>query len=206
MLIARGAEGYRYASTWRVTNMSRNQKLLLVSIVVTGILAYSGYKLYWLFTPHRGAAFETKEIKSASFKIRITAYEEKGVWLPGAFYVFESSSIGSSDSREVMSVHADDTIPIPREVARIVNEETAYLYMHNLYAVTTDGARTWSIWDAVKELRDRQDVFSRSIEEVEVDADGSGRMRLYRFRDESPTDTRVRKHFFVRAASHGQVD
>ena len=168
--------------------MSRNQKILLASIAVIGILASGGYKLYWLVTPHRGPAFETKEIASNSFKIRITAYEERGVWLlPGAFYVFESSPIGSNAWREVMSIHADDPNPIPRNVGGIINEQTGYIYMHNLYALTTNGARTWSIWDAAKELHDRQDIFSRSIEVVEVATDGAGRMRLYTFSKESPT-------------------
>src|SRR5258705_8378960 len=115
--------------------MSRKQKILIVSMLVIGLLAYGGYKLYWMYTPHRGGAFETKEIATDSFKIRITAYEEKGVWLPGAFYVFETSTISSNDWREVMSIHADDPNPIPGDVAGIVNQETGYLYMHNLYAV-----------------------------------------------------------------------
>ena len=167
-------------------DMSRGQKILIVSIVGMSILAYGGYKLYWMFTPHRGGAFEIKEIASDSFKIRITAYEEKGVFLPGAFYVFESSPIGSGDWREVLSIRSDDPNPIPRDVAGIVNQQTGYIFMHNLYAVTTDGARTWTIWDAAKELQNRQDIFSRSIEEVEIAADGAGRMRLYRFPDTSP--------------------
>src|SRR5688500_13034429 len=167
--------------------MSRNQKIIFVSIAIIGILAYGGYKLYWLVTPHRGPAFETKEIASNSFKIRITAYEERGVWLPGAFYVFESSPIGSTEWREVMSLHADDPNPIPRSVGGIINQQTGYIYMQNLYALTTDGARTWSIWYAAKELQDRQDIFSRSIEVVEVAADGAGRMRLYAFPRESTT-------------------
>ena len=167
--------------------MRRKQKFLVASIAVISLLAYGGYKLYWLVTPHRGGAFETKEVAGHSFQIRVTAYDEKGVWLPGAYYVFESSPIGSNEWREIMSIHADDPNPIPRDVVGIVNEQTGYVYMHNMYAVTTDGGRTWSIWDADKELQNRRDIFSRAIEEVKVAANGTGRMRLYKFSHEPST-------------------
>jgi len=164
--------------------MNRKQTVL---IAVIGILAYGGHKFYWLITPHRGDAFEIKEITGDSFKIRITAYSEKGVWLPGAYYVFESSPVSSNEWREFMTVRADDPNQILHDAARIINEQAGYAYMLNMYAVTTDGGRTWSVWDTSTELKNRQDIFSRAIGEVDVTADGTGRMKLYKFSHEPST-------------------
>ena len=50
--------------------------------------------------------------------------------------------------------------------------------MSSYYAVTTDSGRTWSIWDAQKDLAYRQHNLWPSIKEVHLQTDGARKMTL----------------------------
>jgi hypothetical protein len=50
--------------------------------------------------------------------------------------------------------------------------------MRNYYAVTTDSGRSWSIWDAQKDLSYRQHNVWPYIKDVHIEPDGSGSMTL----------------------------
>ena len=54
-------------------------------------------------------------MKQPMTHIRVTAYaEDNGGFVPGAYYVFESSQRGASGWREVITFRHDEPNPIPR--------------------------------------------------------------------------------------------
>lgn len=121
---------------------------------------------------------ETWETANGTFMMRVTARPEKAlVGIPGANYVFESAAVGSDDWREIMTFRHDDQVDLPRDQIRFVDERVGYVFMGWMFAVTTDGGRNWSVWNAAKQLPNWRTNY-RLIDDVRVDADGGGMMRL----------------------------
>lgn len=77
-----------------------------------------------------------------------------------------------------MTFRHDDPVPIPREQVRFVNDRIGYVFMGWMYAATTDGGRSWSVWDARKDLPDWSCCNYRLIQDVRMQLDGVGRMTL----------------------------
>lgn len=126
----------------------------------------------------KGQDVETWETSNKTFKVRVTARTEKAlVGMPGTLYTFQSAPIGSDDWQEVLTFRHDDDPEIPRDQIRFLNEQVGYLFMGWMYAVTTNGGRTWSVWDAAKELPQWRTNY-RLIKDVSLQADGSGTMAL----------------------------
>ena len=126
-------------------------------------------------TPWRGDAIETWETTNNSFKIRITVFDERGVWvgLAHSYYVFESASVNSDIWREFMMLRHDDRPKIPKDQVRFVNESIGYVFMEWMYGVTTDGGKSWSIWDLKGDMSDPHLSFG-AIKDVRIERDGTG--------------------------------
>ena len=77
-----------------------------------------------------------------------------------------------------MTIVHPDSIPLPKDQVRFVGDKTAYVFMGWMYAVTTDGGRTWSVWDAEKELPNCTYCNYKLIRDVQLKPDGAGRMIL----------------------------
>lgn len=127
---------------------------------------------------HRGAVLEQWQSDNKPFKIRVTAYEEKGANVNGAYYLFEAASAGSDHWREIMTVRHDDQPKIPADQVRYVNYDIGYVFMGWMYAVTTDAGNSWSVWSAEKDLSDWQCCNYKLISDVTIGSDGRGVMRL----------------------------
>jgi len=126
----------------------------------------------------RGPLRDKWELENKGFRIRITEYEEKHpAFLTHFYYVFESMPAGESRWREVMTFEHDDDVSM-RDQVRFVDDRIAYAFMGWIYAVTTDGGGTWSVWDAAKDLRNWECCNYRLIRAVQVAADGQGTMTL----------------------------
>lgn len=122
---------------------------------------------------------ERWETSNGTFNIRVTAYaEHNGGFVAGAYYVFECASSGSNRWRELMTFRHDDPVPIPREQVRFIGDRIGYVFMGWMYAVTTDGGLTWSIWTAKKDLPNWECCNYRLIRDVSVAKDGAGVMQL----------------------------
>jgi hypothetical protein len=129
--------------------------------------------------PCKGPVLEKWETGNSAFKLRAESCPEKGVgFVLGAYYVFSSAPQGTDTWRTIMTFRHDDPVPIPREQLRIVGENFAYIFIGWMYAVTTDGGRTWSVWDAGKDLPNWQCCNYGLIKEVSVRPDGTGEMIL----------------------------
>lgn len=124
-----------------------------------------------------GKTFDRWETENSSFRIRITAQEEGG-WVGGANYLFESALSGSDDWREIMKFRHDDPVPIPRDQVQLLNDKIGYMFIGWIYAVTTDGGKSWSVWTAEQDLRNWRCCNYKLIRSVQIALDGTGTMIL----------------------------
>ncbi len=146
--------------------------VLIVIISIALVVAVVGIAKPWI-----GDITETWETGHGSIKVRVENRAENFAWLPGAYYVFESSPPGSNSWREIMTFRHDDPGQIPRENVRFVSDQVAYVFMGWMFAVTADGGATWSVWDAVKDLHQGCANYSL-IKDVDIAPDGAGVMSL----------------------------
>jgi hypothetical protein len=123
---------------------------------------------------------------NAGLRIRVTARRVHEAYArPGAEYLVESAPPESNDFRRVMTIKADQAIPIPRRQICFVSDHVSYIFLGSYYVVTTDGGRTWSTWDSEGTLPNdeqwRRYNLSPAIKEVEIRPDGEGKMTLIPF-------------------------
>lgn len=135
---------------------------------------------FWRPYGDRGKSYESWERANPTFKVRATAYYESGVYMPGAYFAFQSSPAGSDDWKEFAVFRMDDAIPIPRENFRFVSEQIAYVYMADGYFVTVDGGRSWSPWKPALPPPIGQGVYW-AIETLNVEPNGSGTANLRKY-------------------------
>jgi hypothetical protein len=122
---------------------------------------------------------EVADIAGPAFTVRISAYPEKNSgFVAGAYYRFESRSNDRKDWVTVMQFRHDDPVPIPKENAKFLNSDAAFLFMGWKYAVTTDAGKHWQVWNAEKDLAGWQCCNYGLIKQVELSQNGSGKMIL----------------------------
>lgn len=152
--------------------------MLLLSIVVGQGCLVSGRQ--------QGEPFDRFEAANAGLRIRVTARRVNEAYaLPGAEYVVEAAPAESDGFRRVLTLKADQGIPIPRHQIRFVSDQVSYIFLGSHYVVTTDGGRTWSTWISEGALPNdeewRRYNLSPAIKEVEIRPDGEGTMTLIPF-------------------------
>ena len=123
---------------------------------------------------------ETKEISKAGIKVRITAYNLRHIDPQGTYYMFEYFNEKSREWNGIFTFQQPEQVEIPLEHVRIENSQLAYIFMGGLYSVTTDGGHTWSFWDAEEDLPIGEARIHDLIQEVQIEANGSGLMKLSR--------------------------
>jgi hypothetical protein len=133
------------------------------------------------YSSRSGDQIATFQRENEAFTIRVTVLTEKRYFaqvLAGAFYVFEAKKNDEQHWREIFVFLHDDPIPIDEEGIRFVNDRVAYVYMSWMYAVTTDGGETWSVWDGSKYPLERGRIGFNAIQNVKLLENGEGTMRL----------------------------
>lgn len=154
---------------------------------LVALCIYSGLKTasyYSRFPGDKGAAYETWETQNDAFKVKISAHHEMGIFMPGAFFVFESAPINSNDWRTFLEYRGDDPIPISRERFHFVNDRTAYFYGYENFVATIDAGQNWSQWKPnLPDSRGR--IYQWGIKEAKIDADGKGKMTLERYDEQA---------------------
>lgn len=147
-----------------------------------GIVVLAAISTHWyLVSPQgakRGPMIETWQTSADDLRIRITAYKEEGVYLPGTYYVFESTAMGTDRFTEFMVFRHDDRPGIPRDQVRFVDKAVCYVFMGWIYAVTTDGGAKWSTWNAKEDLPGWRCCNYRLISRIEMSTTGEGSMKL----------------------------
>ncbi|HBB87808.1 MAG TPA: hypothetical protein DC047_09355 [Blastocatellia bacterium] len=153
-------------------------KTIAVTVVGLAIALAFGYE-FRPGTQQQKKINETWETTNDRFKIGVTAYaEEKGGFAGGSNYVFTSAKVGSDDWKEFMTFRHDDPIPIPRQQIHFVNDKIAYVFIGWMYAVTTDGGSSWSVWNAENDLPGWRCCNYGLIQDLRVEPDGVGKMKL----------------------------
>ncbi len=101
---------------------------------------------------HRGEITGTYEA-SGPIGIRIVQREEV-CWpcLAGSYHALEARAPGGDRWRPVMTFRHDDFPSFGQEAVTVVDDRVAFVVMGWMYAVTTDGGREWSTWDAAHDL------------------------------------------------------
>jgi hypothetical protein len=173
------------------------RKWILVSgcICLAAVLAYFYGPVFvsrLIFGPGggRGQVMDHWDVANKTFKIRITEYKEKNpVSLHRFSYVFETSPVAANDWRELIDIWTDDDVPIPHDSVHFLNDAVGYVTMGESLGATTDGGRTWSIWDARKKVPSWQCCNQTFIKEVHIASDGKGQMILSPRFNQIPTTT-----------------
>lgn len=152
--------------------------------IITFLLGLSIWGVVYFDVLRHDEVYDQIEVTNQSFKIRITAYAEKGVILPGVYFVFRSAPANSEKWRDVLTVRGDEPVPIRRNQLGMVSDRTGYGFISTYYLVTTNAGNDWTIWDAQKHIPD--DEYQRTnlspyIEEVQMQPDGNGRLRLGKY-------------------------
>ena len=149
----------------------RIQHIILFSVLLLPACAVAS-------RPERGKLISQWETNNNVFKIRVSEYEEKGAFLGGAYYVFESAPLNSDTWQQIMIFRHDDRVGIAKDQVRFVDERTGYTFMGLMCAVTKDGGANWTVWDATKDLPDWQCCNYGLIQELSIALNGKGIMRL----------------------------
>ncbi len=183
--------------------MKPKRIFLILVLGVVGIGAFVCYQLSraFRFPGDRGAVYDTWETANNNFKIRMTAYYEEGIYMPGAFYTCESATIGSNEWREFKAFRGDDAVPLSRlnQRFRFVNEQTAYFYTADDFLVTVNGGRTWTVWTPLFPQSNGERTYW-AIMDADVQADGTGKAKLWNY------DERLKEEMSmeVRTEDYGQ--
>jgi photosystem II stability/assembly factor-like uncharacterized protein len=110
-----------------------------------------------------------------NFRIRVQMFPEEGVgFVLGAYYVFQSADMDSDNWADIVTYKQDDPDPIPCDRIRFLGDKTAYVFMEQMFAVTSNNGRAWKVWDIAKDP-----VWHRAgIEDIQLSESGIGTMTL----------------------------
>ena len=153
------------------------------------------------FPGDRGSVYDSWGAANGTFQVRITAYNEVGIFMPGAFFSFETAPVDSDDWREFKDFRTDDPVPVRMfsERFRFVNASTAYVSTGDEFLLTQDSGRTWSAWRPTF-LASNGERIGWNIREVRVESDGTGKAGLSRFDDQGKE-----MHFDSFTGDYGQI-
>jgi hypothetical protein len=150
-----------------------------IPIIILALLYHWAWtrEAFWRPFGDRGKAYDVQETSGLALKIRAAAYYETGIFLPGAYKVFESSPVGLDNWREIYAFRIDDPLPLGRYEVRFIGNQICYVFMSGVYLITTNGGQNWFSWKPLVTCIDGRLVF-QSIKEVTVWPDGTGTMAL----------------------------
>ena len=165
------------------------RNILLISAV--GLVVMAAFVCYqfsraFRFPGDRGAIYDSWETANNQFKVRITAYYEEGIVMPGAFFICESAPVGSNEWQEFNAFRTDEAVRISvfRERFRFANDQTAYFYPQDDFLVTTDAGRNWSTVRTIFPKPGGPPLYW-AIAEARVEADGKGQAKIEAYDDEA---------------------
>jgi hypothetical protein len=123
----------------------------------------------------RGDVVESWEATNHTLKVRVRKFKERPdlIVMPNFHFSFEVAAPQSKQWREIMSWIVDDPIPVQRQQVQFVSERVVYAFGNWQYVVTTDGGRTWSVWDAKRKIPRFRIAL---IAKVHILPDGTGEM------------------------------
>ena len=159
--------------------MKRRTLVLIVLVIAAlgGLISLSVFA--------QDKLYDQKEIASDRLRIRIRAYKENGVFIPGVYFVLQSAPVESDKWRNVITVKGDEPWPLRSEQLGFVAPDIGYGFIGGYYMVTLDAGSNWSIWQADKNLvsddYQKQNNLAPFIEAIHLNTDGTGRMTLHKY-------------------------
>ncbi len=102
--------------------------------------------------------------------------EEGAGFVLGGYYVFQSADMDSDNWTDIVTYKQDDPDPIACDRIRFLGDKAAYVFMGQMFAVTSNGGGAWKVWDIAKDpaWQDR----SAGIEGIQLSEGGIGTMTL----------------------------
>lgn len=135
--------------------------------------------------PLGGSRVETWETGSQNFKLRIDRRTEQCLFfMCGAYYVYQYAPSGSNNWREIFTIFQDDPHPLRRDQVGVLSDHIGYVFHSSKYAVTLDEGLSWSVWEVNRKFPFESYKVYPYIEDVNIQPDGSGTMRLHHLSDE----------------------
>lgn len=153
-------------------------------IPLTIILLSVWLLIFGLVRDDRGEKFS---VVTQSFDnipvLRATAYHEKGFGpVRGAIYDFESFQNGKWT--EITSFRHDDPNNIPSKNLKIENKNLLYFWFNQTYGVSTDGGKSWSVWNVERDKQENDFIKYLIIENVKIELTGRGKMIFDNYRSQ----------------------
>ena len=110
------------------------------------------------------------------FRIRVQMFPEEGVgFVLGGYYVFQWADMDSDKWADIATYKQDDPDPIACDRIRFLGDKVAYVFMGQMFAVTTNGGGVWKVWDIRRDPAWRDHA---GIENIQLSDDGVGTMTL----------------------------
>ena len=128
--------------------MSRRAAFLVVA--AAGLIILVPLALEFLSdisVPTRGPEVERREIRSGALCIRVRSHRMKRGYrsAPGGRLVVEASTGGAF--RELFETRYPDVPPLPGSPVGFSGPLVAWVFAGENAAVTSDGGRTWNLWE-----------------------------------------------------------
>lgn len=111
-------------------------------------------------------------------EVRLRSYELAHIEPKGFYYTFEAKTSGNADWEGIMTLRLEEKVPLQTKQLHTVNDRVAYFSLGWMYAVTIDGGNTWSVWDAQTDIAENSCSNCYQIQNVQINADGTGIMDL----------------------------
>jgi hypothetical protein len=156
-------------------------KRILASIIALGALLLAATLLVAatdISKPWIGSSVETWQIGNQNLKLRIDRRSEICPFMCGTYYVYQYAPSGSDNWREIFTVFQDDPHPLRRDQIGVLTDQIGYVFHSSKYAVTLDNGLSWSVWEVNGNLPFERYKVYPYIEELNIQANGDGTMRL----------------------------
>jgi hypothetical protein len=134
--------------------------------------------------PRPGKLIKQSDRSNATMQVRLEIFEEGELGHRWAIFDekrchlrISSAPLGSDNWKAAATGYypcAEDV----SDIVRFVDDNVAYAFMQWWYTVTTDGGRTWNMFDVAKNFPDKAYYSPSLIERVAMAQDGTGTMLL----------------------------
>ena len=148
------------------------KRILPVSIILVSIY----FLIFISNADRRGYIFSTMtQGYNDKSILRVVSHREKYCFgACGSINVFQTYQTGVW--REITAFRHDDPIAFSNNNLKIENENFFYFWFGWKFGVTTDGGKTWAIWDASEDDLMKKSLNYSLIKNVKIEPDGKGKM------------------------------
>ena len=111
-------------------------------------------------------------------RIRVLAYDLKSIDPHGVYYSFQCFDEEWKEWQTIITFQQEGDLLEPSDHVHFIGSNSAFFAIGPLFAVTLDGGKTWSTWDAGRDLESIPCFEQVKIERVSIDQNGEGSLSL----------------------------